>query len=648
MATPQILRDYQLHAVEAVERAWLSGKRPLTFMATGAGKTTVISELLRRNLNPQQDRALVFVHRAEIVQQIFERIQNQFAELTENYFQPGGIVPGIGIVMANERAEGARIVVASAQSLHPKRLLEVLSHGAFKILIIDEGHHYAPGNSYDKIIQTLQEHNPDLQILGVTATPKRHDKKALGHVFTEICYQWSIQNGIEGGYLTPVQRIAVQTQVNVSEVKTSKGDYEQGKLVSILKASNWAELAVQAYQLYIQTDDRLTLAFFPGVEMSKTFVAAAQEAGCAAVHLDGTTPKEERERIIAAFRAGTYRLLSNVGVLTEGFDCPETSAILMARPTRSEGLFTQIVGRGLRPDPESGKKDCLIVDLTVRDTKALNVGSLLGKLYRCKHCRCEYHYGLPACPQCGAVPEKKEQLEEEEPTGVVPEVRYEGVGSGFSDQIVSIFAHLTAAWHRDEMNWLSCSLGKDGGSFVIAPPTYASNVVRLHERLSAGTYVLKHTDPALPLFARIQADIARLERELERIDHWTLYHVSPQNQAAFGRRAIKQLQGDENLTKLLARADTEAINRGESKSGISKNSDWRVGFASINQIRFLQRLKISFDQNTLTKGQASELIDHALAVPVVMDWVAADLLPEPKKYLEQQAAFAQAQVQVSP
>ena len=119
----------------------------------------------------------------------------------------------------------------------------------------------------------------------------------------------------------------------------------------------------------------------------------------AAAHLDGNTPKDQRRAMLTDYKTGKLRVLSNFGVLTEGFDAPETAAILMARPTRSQTLFTQIVGRGLRPYP--GKSDCLLIDLAVTDVRALEVGTLLGKMTMCKNCGIEHFAGLKACPHCG-------------------------------------------------------------------------------------------------------------------------------------------------------------------------------------------------------------------------------------------------------
>jgi len=610
--TPQTPRPYQLEAIEAVERGWLMGEVPLIFMATGGGKTTVMAELLRRNLHADSQRALVFVHRKEIVEQIHERIANQFAELKESYFTQTGIAPGLGIVQGDMNAINARIVVASAGSLHPKRLPKLLAHGRFDYVVHDEGHHYAPGNSFDTLFDALRKDNPAVKLVGVTATPKRHDKKSLGHLYTKIVYEWSILDGIKGGYLTPVQQIVVSTQI---------GDMFNPQHVSILKTENWCELAIDAYQRYLAIDERPTIAFWSTVEMSRKFTDELVKIGVRAAHVDDSTDKNVRNRIKLQYAAGEIDVLSNVNVFTEGLDVPRTSGIFLGRLNiRSQVLITQMIGRGLRPSP--GKVDCLVVNLSANDTKALDLGTLVGKMVKCEQCCKDYPKGLFKCPYCGAFPAPVEKEDRGESFAQVKEELFRG--RDLRDEIVSIFAHLSAHWQRDPEGWCSCGLGRGRGSFVIAPPTYATNFDRVRERLADATYLLKSyeekCDPRTPILI---AQIGRLEREKSRIERYVLYRVEKEGK-------VTQVKDADSFAALISEADGLALGLVDNRRAIARDADWRMQFASPQQIDLLKRMKIPYDRTTLTKGIASELLDHALSVPKVKAFIAGDLLPERK------------------
>src|SRR5512138_3621479 len=251
---PQQLRDYQEKAIEAILTSWRgeeSQSRPLLSAATGAGKTTIIAEVLRRYVNPATMRALVIAHREELIEQLYERIANQFDGALDRLYAGGSGMfgaPGLGVVMAERDDANARILCGTVQSLHPRRLQRVLKHGAFDVLVVDEAHHFAAGGIYDTLAQALLQANPNLKILGVSATPYRNDKKALGALFTHIPFEWTIEDGIASGYLVPPTRIKVTTSVDLSTVRTQAGDYNQSRMLSILKAQNWLELCVNAFK----------------------------------------------------------------------------------------------------------------------------------------------------------------------------------------------------------------------------------------------------------------------------------------------------------------------------------------------------------------------------------------------------------------
>jgi superfamily II DNA or RNA helicase len=517
----QEMRPYQAEALAGIATSYRNGnKRPLLVMATGGGKTTVLAEFLRANIDPATQRVLVVAHTEEIIFQLRERIDNQFGGL-------GMIngVPGIGVVMASFDDTSARIVVATRQSLHPKRLEKVMEHGAFDYLIVDEAHHAIIANTYGVIMEVCTKRNPELRALGLTATPKRTDRQALGTLWDDIAFEWSIKDGVAEGYLSPPVRISVATEVNVSGVKTSRGDYSQRRLMSILKAYNWLELAMDAYDAHLRGKGRPTLAFMPSVDMSIEFVAALNATGVSARHIDGTTSKEDRRAILREYMAGTVDVVSNFGVLTEGFDAPHTQAIFMARPTRSAPLFTQIVGRGLRRYP--GKTNCLIVDLTVIDTRALSKGTLLGDLVQCRECLSEYYKGYSHCPMCGAEAYKEEKAAPMEMGGPLGEPDLFD-GEGIVARAGSLFSETFAAWYI-EGGYSTCSMG-DHGTLVIIPPVDDDyyRLIRIPKgRNQAPIVIGKDRDISALVF---QADniVQELARGLaDRSGAWRSREVSP-------------------------------------------------------------------------------------------------------------------------
>lgn len=676
-AAPQTLRPYQEHTIAAILTAWAAGQRPLATLATGLGKTTVMAELLRRVIDPNTHRALVIAHTKELVEQPFERIRDQFGGVLGGYFGPR-FAPGIGQVMAERDAANARIVVATRQSLSAKRLAAVLGHGPIDVVVIDEAHHAAPNTEYYKIWETVKAHNPAARLVGLTATPKRTDRKALGAMFDTIAFEYGIQPAIRDGWLAQAIRLKVKTDVDASGIKSVSGDYQQDKLVAVLDAANWTQLAIDAYLTHLQ--DRPTLAFFPSVQESRNFVAALRQQGLAAAHIDANTPKDERAQILRDYKRGVLKVVSNMAVLTEGFDAAATSGILMARPTRSEVLYTQIIGRGLRLHPN--KANCLILELVLTDTKALNVGTLMGKMHTCANeaCGVEFFYGLPACPTCGTpapqpkpktktCPECKQEVPQR--ANPCPECGYifmvnprdpdEGrteTGEGLQVEVASLFNDFAAAWYAGRgkwQDWYSVTLGKDAGALVIAPPTYA-DTTRLMARVFAGTDMLREMEArgerGTERHEILTDQVAMLWRMVKRADSYTLYYAPQALKSALTNRPLPEsmqppvelLGANEDLANLMMEAERELWKRqadagetgGKRRGLVGKAADWRAGLPTPGQLNYAKALGAAKDLGgmdglaAMTKGQLAEIITHYQAAPRVMGWISEDTLPERK------------------
>lgn len=322
------LRKYQTNGVSAIVSSWNNKKRPMVTVATGGGKTVMIAQLLVQTV-PQSHRAIVIAHTEEIVYQIQSTVAFHYGT-------------DVGIVMGKHHDYNANIIIASRQSLGPNRLSKILNFGPIHVLIIDEAHHATSDNTYGSIVRNILSKNPSVNVAGFTATPTRADQLGTdqkGDLFDEIVFSWSISDGIRGGYLVPAKHVDVDRH--------------------LYKGLNFMNLLLHLYESHIYSSNRQCLAFFPSVNMSIQFSRFLTRNGYPCYHIDGTTPKDKRNAILSSYKNGEIRIVSNMEVLTEGFDAPNTSAILLVRPTRSKTLLTQILGRGLRKAPN--KRDCLII-----------------------------------------------------------------------------------------------------------------------------------------------------------------------------------------------------------------------------------------------------------------------------------------------
>ena len=372
-----MLRDYQQRAIHNVYEQWQSGHREtLLVAATGAGKTQMYLSIGMDALDVDPDaRALVIAHRRELIEQPIERIKLMNAQWLLN----GSIDrPRVGVITQGRCDTDRQLTVATVQSMNERRTTELLRHGAITHLITDEAHHVVAGG-YLRLRSQLLEANPNLLHLGVTATPMRADGDGLRKVYTSVADRISIADLVRQGWLVKPRWLGVSTAVSLSGVHTRAGDYVASELADAVETESMRRLVVQSYQQYAA--GRRFIAFTVTVDGAHKLAEAFVEAGFRVKAIDGGTPLEERASILAAYRKGELDGLTNCQVLTEGFDAPGTSCILMCRPTRSDGLYVQCMGRGLRPArgrAEPGE-DCLILDFIPADARnVVMAGDVLG------------------------------------------------------------------------------------------------------------------------------------------------------------------------------------------------------------------------------------------------------------------------------
>jgi len=372
-----MLRDYQQRAIHNVYEQWQSGHREtLLVAATGAGKTQMYLSIGMDALDVDPDaRALVIAHRRELIEQPIERIKLMNAQWLLN----GSIDrPRVGVITQGRCDTDRQLTVATVQSMNERRTTELLRHGPITHLITDEAHHVVAGG-YLRLRSQLLKANPNLLHLGVTATPMRADGDGLRKVYTSVADRISIADLVRQGWLVKPRWLGVSTAVSLSGVHTRAGDYVASELADAVETESMRRLVVQSYQQYAA--GRRFIAFTVTVEGAHKLAEAFVESGLRVRAIDGGTPLEERASILAAYRKGELDGLTNCQVLTEGFDAPGTSCILMCRPTRSDGLYVQCMGRGLRPArgrAEPGE-DCLILDFIPADARNIVMaGDVLG------------------------------------------------------------------------------------------------------------------------------------------------------------------------------------------------------------------------------------------------------------------------------
>ncbi|HYP76966.1 MAG TPA: DEAD/DEAH box helicase [Polyangiaceae bacterium] len=361
MTTPSpTLRPYQGEAIEAVLAGRRSGlRRMLVCLPTGAGKTVIFSHLAQL----ARRQVLVLAHREELLQQALEKLQQALQGTAVVALERG----------AQRAAPDAKVLVCSIRSLHEQRLAEVIRGKDLGLVIYDECHHAAAEDNL-RLLRQLGAFDPAWQgtLLGFTATTARGDGKGLDAVFERIVYSRTLPDLIDAGYLSKLRGYRISTAADLTRLSAGPGggDFRDEELACAVDIEERNALVARSIQELAR--DRRTIAFCVTVNHATNLCRSLNVVGVPAGIVHGAMPSEQRARALADFRAGTTQVLCNVAVLTEGFDDPGVSCIAMARPTRSEGLYAQCVGRGTRLCP--GKKDCLILDFV--DLSELSLCSL--------------------------------------------------------------------------------------------------------------------------------------------------------------------------------------------------------------------------------------------------------------------------------
>lgn len=332
------LRPYQEEARKAIHTAWENGQRKtLLVLPTGCGKTIVFARIAEDRVK-KGDRVLILAHRGELLEQAADKIYKV-----------------TGLMSATEKAEKSclgsffRIVVGSVQSLQRDKRLNEFPRDYFGTIIVDEAHHCL-SDGYLKVLEYFDE----ADVLGVTATPDRGDMRNLGQVFDSIAYEYTLPKAVREGFLCPIKALTIPLSLDLNAVEMQSGDFKAADIDTALDPY----LEKIAEEMEKNCVGRKTVVFLPLVKTSQKFCKILNEHGFCAAEVNGES--RDRAEILKDFENGKYNVLCNSMLLTEGWDCPEVDCVVVLRPTKVRGLYSQMVGRGTRLFP--GKKDLLLLD----------------------------------------------------------------------------------------------------------------------------------------------------------------------------------------------------------------------------------------------------------------------------------------------
>lgn len=395
------LRPRQKAFVERSVSALNARRNTLGVAPTGAGKTIMLSAVTGESIKDSDAKVCILAHRDELTAQNRAKFER--------------VVPNVGtsVVDAYEKSWGGQVTFAMVPTLARSSNLDGMPR--LDLLVIDEAHH-AVAASYRRIIDRVRDANPEARVFGVTATPNRGDRKGLREVFDNVADQISLGELIASGHLVPPRTfvIDVGVQDELKSVRKTSSDFDMSEVANIMDRAPVTEEVIRHWKE--KAGDRQTVIFCSTVEHAAHVRDAFKAAGISAALIHGEMPSETRKSVLADYVCGKIRVIVNVAVLTEGWDHPPTSCVVLLRPSSYKSTMIQMVGRGLRTvDPEEFpgvvKTDCIVLDF---GTSSLIHGTLEqdvdldGKTSSgeaptkaCPSCGADIPLASSECPICG-------------------------------------------------------------------------------------------------------------------------------------------------------------------------------------------------------------------------------------------------------
>lgn len=330
------LRNYQQEAIDKLSESFPTKKKHLLVMPTGSGKTFTILSFL----NKQKKKTLFLAHTQEILLQT----KNTYADF-----------------------KGLDLTIMSIQKASMN--LEKIKKGNFEIIIIDECHRSA-AKTYLKIIEIC---GSDIHLIGMTATPYRFDNQSIYNIFGTPCFHISILQLIKEGFLCDIVGYRIKTNVSLQGISTRAGDFINSRLAPVINTKNRNELIVSTYKQ--KCEGEKVVGFCASIKHAHALKLCFVSQNIPCEVISGQLTSKLRENLLKRFSRGEIKVVLNVQVLTEGFDEPSITSLLMCRPTKSPTLYMQMIGRGTRLFP--GKEKLKVIEFTDNGFDLCDLNSIL-------------------------------------------------------------------------------------------------------------------------------------------------------------------------------------------------------------------------------------------------------------------------------
>ncbi|KAK7468850.1 putative ATP-dependent helicase IRC3 [Stygiomarasmius scandens] len=591
-AKPISLRPYQEQCLTACEEALKAGSSRIgVSLPTGAGKTTVFISLLSRikPASPNATKSIVIVNSIELARQTAEQVSRLFPSWTVEIEQG----------VKHKASGSADVTVATYQTLLQPERIAKFDAETLKAIIVDEAHH-AAAPSYRRILSHFDPEirNPDPQftsppitqkvpIVGFSATFSRHDGLALGSIFQRIVYHRDFLNMIKEQWLCDVRFTTVKANINLNDVTVNSktGDFNPTSLAQVINTDTINHLVVQTWLDRAASERKSTLVFCVNVAHVEALTQVFRGFGIDARYVYSKTPAAERKALVAAFKAGQFPVLLNCAILTEGADIPNIDCVVVARPTRSRNVFAQMIGRGMRLSPDTGKTDCRIVDFVDSLTRVSGVVSS------------PTLFGLD--PNEVAEDESMESLEQR---------ASEIIGSSDSMNDIPEPTSVTYTDYDDPFSFVQGSSGTPAHVAQLSTNAWVGcgNEIYVLECLGKGFVRIEHSEGDEKTEPHYKASFtpAALDRETAKGLHITPYFKS--------RHILTANKLDEAIRGCDTYVKTKVV-RGPLAMGLLRSARWRRSPATPQQIKFVakrwsKRMDNPDQLDNLTKGEAANII----------------------------------------
>lgn len=572
------LRPYQQMIIDKTLEAYQSGCRRIVISAaTGIGKTYTLSKLIP--LVPEAStgsrQTLVLAHRRELISQLASSIRESNPDLK------------VEVEMADRKASpSADVIVASVATIgmkdpkHPqgysKRLCK-FDPCSLKMLAIDEVHH-ATADTYKRVIAYFGADHPqcDLLLWGCSATVKRSDGVPLKGIFDEVGATYNLLQAIEDKWLSPLTGVRVVSATTLDNVKTYMGDFAEGALARTVDTPYRNQIVVKAYRTHCDEGRRKSvLVYAVDREHAKHICETFEGNGLKASYVDGETTDAERDDTLARFKARKVPILVSVGCLVEGTDLPCTDAIIMARPTRSSGLYIQIIGRATRLYPE--KTDGLIIDVVdaYQGKDLCSVPSLLGANPRLDMAGKSI---MEVQKILSEAVSRNPKAADAETLGEVKQIASEPIDLFAASELPEELKRMVS------MSWMAMN------------DEYRLSIPLMQQKADV--------DPSKP---KQDSDaVSHIALRQDVVGQWSVLQVDRKG-GEFLIRKRDEIKDAFAVAEKFVRATMPDVTR-----FVSRTASWRGTEPSEAQLGLLRKLNIKAP-NGLTKGMASELIDQRLA-----------------------------------